>query len=761
MRTTIDLNADLGELEDGSLDAAVMPHLSSCNIACGAHAGNPDAMRRTVRLAKAHGVTIGAHPGYPDAEHFGRVSMNLSADELRSLVREQVLLLKQIAEEEGASLYHVKLHGALYNDLAFDYDRSLTVAQTVAGIDSALRFIVFSNSETARAVEDAGLVAIHEVFADRAYAADGRLRPRAEPGAVFQLADECLSQAARFVSGEAAMPADSICVHGDHPSAIAFVRRLRDFFKEQQIAVAPAGRPDFHCAALGAQSLLVQLPARIAKSTHRQIRSLQQALEQEAGIIEVVPCYAELKINVDPSVTSLEALQQKIESLEWSSLAVPEPRRIEVPVLYDGEDLKRVAAHNRISVDEVIRRHSEPIYLIYMLGFAPGFAYMGGLDAKLATPRLASPRISVPAGSVGIAGDQTGIYPVACPGGWNLIGRTPLQLFDPSAEKPFLFEPGDEVRFVPDGRARSPSAPPDGRARSPSAPPDLSGAGERTARRSVPTKRITIIDPGLYTTVQDRGRSGFLRYGLPPSGAMDRRAFDAANALLENDPDGAVLECSGTLPVLEFSQPTKGAVVYADRFCLFDAAAGERLSFEPIRVGYRAYIAFEGGIDVPRVLGSRSTYVSGKLGGFKGRTLRAGDVLPLGEVCGHEWRDLPVFTYRFNSTIRVMPGPEASWFDVGGLNTFLTEAFRVSSKSDRTGIRLEGTPLSFRSDAQMVSAGIGFGTLQVPPSGQPMIMMADHPTTGGYPRIGHVVEEDLSVLAQLKPGDAIRLVEAG
>jgi antagonist of KipI len=248
---------------------------------------------------------------------------------------------------------------------------------------------------------------------------------------------------------------------------------------------------------------------------------------------------------------------------------------------------------------------------------------------------------------------------------------------------------------------------------------------------------------------------------------MDRRAFDAANALLENDPDGAVLECSGTLPVLEFSQPTKGAVVYADRFCLFDAAAGKRLSFEPIRAGYRAYMAFEGGIDVPRVLGSRSTYVPGKLGGFEGRMLRAGDVLPLAHVdkdsCSVAGEEPPMMPSgaACSGCVRVIPGPEASWFDVGGLNTFLTEAFRVSSKSDRTGIRLEGTPLSFRSDAQMVSAGVGFGTIQVPPSGKPMIMMADHPTTGGYPRIGHVVEEELSVLAQLKPGDAIRFVEAG
>lgn len=180
--------------------------------------------------------------------------------------------------------------------------------------------------------------------------------------------------------------------------------------------------------------------------------------------------------------------------------------------------------------------------------------------------------------------------------------------------------------------------------------------------------------------------------------------------------------------------------------------------FQPLEAGYRAYNAFAGGNDVLVVMGSRSIYVLGKLG----RVQRAGDVLRVGQascLSARAERRSSVDRQDACPTLKVIPGPEADWFDCGGLNTFLTESFVVSSKSDRTGIRLDGPALSFRSDTQMVSAGIAMGTIQVPPSGQPIIMMADHPTTGGYPRIGTVVTDKLPVLAQLRPGDTVRFSE--
>ena len=275
-------------------------------------------------------------------------------------------------------------------------------------------------------------------------------------------------------------------------------------------------------------------------------------------------------------------------------------------------------------------------------------------------------------------------------------------------------------------------------------------------------RSIKIVHPGMFTTVQDAGRSGYLRYGLPPSGAMDRPVFEAANALVGNPSGAAVLECTGTMPVIEVSHAAKIGVGYAGCVQFLEAAPGERVEFEPMKTGYRAYVAFEGGLDVPEVMGSRSTYIPGRLGGFEGRVLREGDCLPVGDSGSRsprEAEDLALGS-RSGNVVRVIPGPEAGWFDCGGLNTFLTELFQVSGQSDRTGIRLEGAALSFRSDQQMVSAGLAFGTIQVPPSGMPIIMMADHPTTGGYPRIGHVVEADLPLLAQLRPNDTIHFVEA-
>ncbi len=415
---TIDLNADLGELADGSLDAAVMPFISSANIACGAHAGSAESIRRTLRLALRHGVAIGAHPGYPDPANFGRVSMPFSTEALCALVLEQLRLLRRIAAEEGAAVRHVKLHGALYNDLADDYGRSLSLCRAIHGVDPKLRLIGRSGSACLRAAEDAGLVAVHETFADRAYTQEGRLVPRSQPGAVIHDEAESLAQVEMMVLrnqvptlGGKRFPiqADSVCVHGDNPSAIQFVSNLRAYFARHRIEVCPAGRLRFSYAALDETSLLARLPPRIAKSTHRRIRALQWALDGSAGIRELVPCYAELKIDFDPALVSLDELIARIDRIELEEIDLPQPRCVEVPVHYNGPDLSLVARHNGLSETEVVARHAAPTYLVYMLGFSPGFAYLGGLDDALATPRLATPRVAVPAGAVGIAGNQTGV----------------------------------------------------------------------------------------------------------------------------------------------------------------------------------------------------------------------------------------------------------------------------------------------------------------------------------------------------------------
>lgn len=201
---------------------------------------------------------------------------------------------------------------------------------------------------------------------------------------------------------------------------------------------------------LGEAALCCALPAPVSIELQQRIWQLAAALGDVAGVQEVVPGMNNLTLLFDPLHTAADTLAETMRAL-W---AQPPRRRalgrlVEIPVSYDGTDLGNVAAHCGLDAGEVVRRHTEPEYIVYFLGFQPGFAYLGGLDASLHTPRRAEPRMAVPAGSVGIGGAQTGIYPLATPGGWQLIGRTPLPLFDPQAEPPTLLAPGDRVRFVP------------------------------------------------------------------------------------------------------------------------------------------------------------------------------------------------------------------------------------------------------------------------------------------------------------------------
>lgn len=206
---------------------------------------------------------------------------------------------------------------------------------------------------------------------------------------------------------------------------------------------------------LGDSALLVKLGDEIDITINRRVHALAALIDLSPleGVVETVPAYASLLIHYDPILLTYARIcswaRGKLDQLESASLRTP--RRFEVPVRYGtefGPDLQYVADFHRLRVEEVIRIHSEGIYTIYMMGFTPGFPYMGKLDDAIFTPRLAAPRTHVPAGTVAIAGPQTGIYPIDSPGGWQLIGHTSLQIFDLNADPPFLFTPGDEVKFV-------------------------------------------------------------------------------------------------------------------------------------------------------------------------------------------------------------------------------------------------------------------------------------------------------------------------
>ena len=215
-----------------------------------------------------------------------------------------------------------------------------------------------------------------------------------------------------------------------------------------------ASRPRFLLA--GDAALVVEFGDEIDPAINRRVHALARALAENPlpGLGEAVPSYRSLLVHYDP----LRLSHAEVESFVFEALQtcedapLPEPRLIEIPTVYGGDhgpDIGFVAEHNGLAVADVIRLHSEATYTVYMLGFTPGFPYLGGLPDALATPRLETPRKRVPAGSVGIAGTQTGVYPLATPGGWRLIGWTPVVLFDPMRTPPALLQPGDQVRFVP------------------------------------------------------------------------------------------------------------------------------------------------------------------------------------------------------------------------------------------------------------------------------------------------------------------------
>ena len=281
--------------------------------------------------------------------------------------------------------------------------------------------------------------------------------------------------------------------------------------------------------------------------------------------------------------------------------------------------------------------------------------------------------------------------------------------------------------------------------------------------------KLHILNPGPLTTVQDRGRFGYMAYGIGPSGAMDTAAYEAANALTGNRNGEAVLEATLLGPTIHFDADCTIALTGADMGAQLDGKpletylphavqAGQTLTMGMAVTGCRGYLAVSGGIDVPLVMGSRSTNLKCQLGGVEGRALKRGDVLEAAggsTVACKGTVKKPELSQ--SVTVRVIPGPQDDLFTAKGLETLWGSTYSVSTSSDRMGLRLDGPAVETISGSDIVSDGIAFGAIQVTSAGQPIILMADRQTTGGYAKVGTVCTEDLPKLAQLKPGGTVRL----
>jgi KipI family sensor histidine kinase inhibitor len=517
---------------------------------------------------------------------------------------------------------------------------------------------------------------------------------------------------------------------------------------------------------------LVVVGNDVSSSTSARVHALQRAVEtlHPAWLVEMIPGYCSLGLIVQPFKVSLEEVEELVSTAARNVTVAPsvQPKTVTIPVCYGGTygpDMEAVCRQSELSEQEVVQRHVTASYQCSMLGFLPGFPYLMGLDPQLATPRLATPRAVVPAGSVGIAGAQTGVYPVFSPGGWNIIGRTPLTLFDPSRERPSLVQAGDVVRFSPISLQEFEEK----QSHEFTCYPQICDVSEQDVGG------CEVLEPGMLTTVQDDGRWGLQNTGIPVSGAMDRQALALGNFLVGNEDGAAALEITLSGPCLVFTTDALVALTGADLGLQVDGRnipawtavlvrAGSVVSMAgSTGVGYRAWLCVAGGIDVPAVLGSRSTLLRAALGGFKGRSLHTGDRLPLRpltqDVRRLEGVSCPVGlrpSYAVATPVPVLPGPQTESLTPVARQAFLDATWTVGNASDRMGCRLEGPQLALSHGADVISEVVSEGAVEVTGEGLPIVMLADRQTTGGYAKPFVVASAALGWLAQRRPGDSVR-----
>jgi KipI family sensor histidine kinase inhibitor len=482
------------------------------------------------------------------------------------------------------------------------------------------------------------------------------------------------------------------------------------------------------------------------------------------GLRDVIPGARTVLVTVEPGTWDTGELSERLAGLrppeDTPTVAAPV---VEIGVCYDGPDLADIAALTGLPVGDVIARHQAAEYRVGWLGFMPGFGYLTGLDPALSrVPRLDTPRVSVPAGSVAIAGGLAAVYPAASPGGWRLLGRTDARLWNPQRSPPAVFTPGTRVRFN-----AVDFLPGDAVAAGPAATGPARASGPAVGRA------VEVLQPGPLATVQDLGRPGSAHLGVPHSGAADAGSMRLANALVRNEASAAGLEVTLGRLTLRFGCDAVAAVTGAPaplrlrtaagsdhepaHGTAFAVPAGAVLRLGSPTAGLRSYLAVDGGIAVAPVLGSRSADL---LSGLGPPPLRTGNVLPLGPRL--PWPDAiaadPAASAPPAATVELaaIAGPRDDWFAETALTALTGASYQVTAASNRTGLRLAGPRLDRRVVAELPSEGMATGSLQVAHDGQPILLLADHPTTGGYPVIAVVRSADVDAAAQLRPGQNVR-----
>ena len=485
---------------------------------------------------------------------------------------------------------------------------------------------------------------------------------------------------------------------------------------------------------LGDTAWTVEFGDVVEPLVHARVLGLANALDgaretslpEFAEIVDVTPTFRSLTVHYDPLRTDGVRLGEALLRLAaGAGSGEAAGRNWRIPVCFDDDfapDLAGLAQAKGMSRDAVISLLTKTAFRVYMIGFMPGFPYMGGLPAALEMPRLATPRQAVPARS--------------------LAGRRSRRLRSDRGA-------GAERRFR--SRVVSP------------------------ARWSVMTQGfLEVVDGGFGNSIQDQGRFGFRRMGVAVSGFLDPYTARCANALVGNGPASACVEIRVLGPTLRLAHGrlrvalagkvgttlsrSDGGVEILPAWRSVTLAAGDALKITSVDGG-TAYLAVAGGLDTPLQLGSRSTYLRAMIGGIDGRLLAKGQRLPVGLRAADDGTDSTAEPWTYgDEAIRVMLGPQALHFQPESVERFLASGYRVTARMDRMGARLEGAPLDHltRRHADIVSDGVTPGAIQVPADGQPIVLLADCQTVGGYPKIATVVSADLPCFGQMRAGQSVR-----
>ncbi len=558
---------------------------------------------------------------------------------------------------------------------------------------------------------------------------------------------------------------------------------------------------------------------RLQQEIRREEKDLQdqeklQGQESLQAIVEIIPAARTLLIKFDPSLSDDNTLETKIAGLKLEKGQQKSGKLVEIPVVYDGEDLDDVAALLKIDREEVIRRHVESHYQVAFCGFAPGFAYLTGGDPLFNVPRRASPRKSIPAGSVALAGKFGGVYPQPSPGGWQLIGRTNVKMFDLDRDPPSLLKPGDRVHFVdvtkdysarPEGATnfslsrndeagKSTPERANSKALKSSASTKAAEANEkaslaktgghdnngRSATEATPKPQenaaFKLVTTLMLVTFQDRGRLYQSSQGLSPSGALDQKAMENANRLVGNSLEQPVLEFTYGNARIKALQPSVIAFTGANLPITIKSAKGKVFVFEkniPLAIdegdeiilgrplaGFRSYMALRGGFKVEPVLKSASFDSLSNLGP---KPLSAGDNIFIANNSALRpvllSLDDPYFLPEAgdNVVLDVVMGPRTDWFTEQSIAMFLEKHWQVTPASNRIGIRLQSdTRLERSRSDELPSEGTVTGAIEVPANGEPVLFLRDRPVTGGYPVIANLVEDQIDLAAQIPIGAFIK-----